>query len=154
MTTDLLLTLKRSDGAELVAISAKLKKDLTPENLEKLLLERYYWNRKGVRWILATEDNVHAIRAGNLRFFEMTPYDDRATKSCVTPANFSSKFEYNWSPEITFNEVMSKTIDSLGIDVHTGHALLGTAVWDRISRIDIDRNLLTHLGSFALRPKE
>jgi len=152
MTTDLLLTLKRSDGTELVAVSAKLNKDLTPDNLEKLLLERLYWNRRGIRWILATENNVHATRASNLKFFEMALKDDRGVRSGIAPADFSLKFEENWSPELSFNHVMSKTIDSMGVDVHTGHALLGTAVWNRVSRIDVDSAKLTHRGTLALRP--
>lgn len=150
MTTDLLLTLKRSDGTELVAVSAKLNKDLTASNLQKLLLERLYWNRRGIRWILATEDNVHATRASNLKFFEMALNDDRAGKAGIAPADFSRRFEANWSPELSFNQVMGKTISSMGVDVHTGHALLGTAVWNRASRIDIDTNKLTHRGTFVL----
>ena len=93
LTTDLLLALERPDGVELVAVSAKLKQDLTARNLEKLLLERLYWNRRGIRWILVTEDNIHAIRASNLKFFETALNDDRATKSGINPADFSHRFE-------------------------------------------------------------
>lgn len=150
MTTDLLLSLKRSDGVELVAVSAKLSKDLTDRNLEKLLLERLYWNRRGIRWILATEENIPATRASNLKFFENALNDDRGAKSGITPADFSRRFEQNWSPALSFNHVMSKTIESMGVDVHTGHTLLGQAVWSRDSRIDIDTNKLTHRGTFAL----
>jgi hypothetical protein len=150
MTTDLLLTLERHDGMELVAISAKLKKDLTKRNLEKLLLERIYWNRRGVRWILATEDNVPHILASNLKFFEAALSDDRAAKSGIDPAAFSRKFEQHWSPEMSFNDLMSEAISSMGIDVYTGHALLGTAVWNRASRVDIISRKLTHRGTVTL----
>jgi len=150
MTTDLLLTLKRLDGMELVAISAKLKKDLTPRNLEKLLLERLYWNRRGIRWILATEDNIPAIRTSNLKFFETALTDERAASSVISAAEFSLKFEENWSSKLSFNMVMDKTIRLMGIDVHTGHALLGTAVWNRDSSIDIDAQKLSHQGMFSL----
>lgn len=150
MTTDLLLSLKRSDGVELVAVSAKLTKDLTDENLAKLLLERLYWNRRGIRWILATEENIPATRTSNLKFFENALNDDRGTKSGIAPADFSRLFEQNWSSTLSFNHVMNKTINSMGIDEHTGHALLGLAVWSRNSRIDIDAKKLTHRGTFAL----
>ncbi len=144
LTTDLLVTLARPDGIELVAISAKLKKDLTPRNLEKLLLERLYWNRRGIRWILATEDNIHAIRASNLMFFETALNDERATQSGINPVEFSRRFEDHWAPSLSFNEIMNLTIESMSVDVHTGHALLGSAVWNRDSRIDIDTKKLTH----------
>ncbi|WP_430624358.1 TnsA endonuclease N-terminal domain-containing protein [Pseudomonas avellanae] len=55
MTTDLLLTLDWQDGDQLLAISVKLTKDLTHRNLEKLLIERIYWNNRGVKWVLITE---------------------------------------------------------------------------------------------------
>ncbi len=150
VTTDLLLTLKRSDGMELVAVSAKLKKDLTKRNLEKLLLERLYWNRRGIRWILATEDNVPPIRASNLKFFETALSDDRAAHSGIDPADFSRRFEENWSSTLSFNTAMNTTINLMGLDVHTGHALLGTALWNRNSRLDIDSHKLTHRGTFSL----
>ena len=47
----------------------KLTKDLKPRVLEKLLIERLYWNRRGIRWILATEQNIPNVRAENLQFF-------------------------------------------------------------------------------------
>ncbi|WP_222862090.1 TnsA endonuclease N-terminal domain-containing protein [Zoogloea oleivorans] len=151
LTTDLLLTLERPDGMELVAISAKLKKDLTSRNLEKLLLERLYWNRRGIRWILVTEDNIHAIRAGNLMFFETALNDERVTESGINPAEFSRRFEEHWTPSLSFNKIMSMTIDSMSVDVHTGHALLGTAVWSRDSKIDIDTKKLTHRDKVHLK---
>lgn len=154
LTTDLLLTLKRPDGMELVAISAKLKNDLTKRNLEKLLLERLYWNRRGVRWILATEDNVPAALASNLKFFEAALNDDRAAKSGISPVNFSRKFEEHWSPELSFNKIMSEAMSSMGVDVYTGHALLGTAVWNRASRVDIASRRLTHRGTVTLTHQE
>ena len=38
-----------------------------------------------------------------------------------------------------------------GIDVHTGHTLLGQAVWRHQSRLDIERNTLRHRGNVLLR---
>jgi hypothetical protein len=123
---------------------------LTKRNLEKLLLERLYWNRRGILWILATEDNIPATRAINLKFFETALNDDRASKSGIDPARFSSQFEKHWAPSLSFNTIMAKTTNSIGVDVHTGHALLGTAVWNRNSKVDIDSQKLTHRGTVNL----
>jgi hypothetical protein len=150
VTTDLVLTLERPDGMELIAVSAKLTKDLTPRNLEKLLIERVYWNRRGIRWILATEKNIPNIRAKNLQFFEMALNDERGKNSGVDPANFSRKFEEHHSPHLSCNEIMSRTIKDMGVDVHTGYTLLGMAVWNRTSHIDIDAAPLSHRGSIVL----
>ena len=150
VTTDLLLSMRRPDGVDLIAISVKLKKDLTPRALEKLLIERLYWNRRGIRWILATEDNIPNTRAENLQFFEMALNDDRASQSGIDPAHFSRQFEGNHTPSLRFNDILKKTSLDLGIDVQTGHALLGTAVWKRSSRIDIDAMLLDHRAPVVL----
>lgn len=154
LTTDLLLTLKRPDGKELVAISAKLKKDLTKRNLEKLLLERVYWNRRGIRWILVTEDNVSEVLTSNLKFFEAALNDDRARTSSILPGAFSRTFEANWEPALSFGSIMNLAVAAEGVDVHTGHALLGMAIWNRASRVDITTNKLTHRGTVLLQNEE
>lgn len=150
ITTDLLLTMKRPDGMELIAVSVKLTKDLGPRVLEKLLIERLYWNRRGIRWILATEKNIPNVRAENLQFFEMALNDDRAQKSGIDPAQFSRQFEANHTPSRCFNDVLRKTSRDMSLDIQTGHALLGTAVWKRVSRIDIDAALLDHRSPVVL----
>lgn len=150
MTTDLVLAMKRPDGVELIAISAKLTKDLTPRTFQKLLLERIYWNRRGIRWILATEKNIPNIRARNLAFFESALKDERGRGGGVDFAYFSRKFEEYYAPHLSFNDIMARAIADVGIDVHAGHALLGAAVWNRCSRINIDAALLSHRSPVVL----
>lgn len=150
VTTDLLLSMKRTDGTELLAISVKLTEDLTPRTLEKLLIERLYWNRRGIRWILATEKNIPNVRVENLQFFEMALNDDRAPKSGIDPAYFGRLFEANYKRGLCFKDILEKTSRDLSIDTQTGHALLGSAVWKRTSRIDLDAVLLDHRAPVAL----
>jgi hypothetical protein len=150
ITTDLLLTKRHPDGIERIAVSATLSKHLTPQTLEKLLIERLYWNRRGISWFLATEKNISKLRAGNLQFFELARNDERASKSGIAPALFSSRFEANHAQDLCFNEILEKTSRDLGIDVQTGFALLGTAVWKRISHIDVDAGKLDHRALVAL----
>jgi hypothetical protein len=135
---------------ELIAVSATLSKHLTPQTLEKLLIERLYWNRRGVSWLLATEKNISTLRAGNLQFFELARNDERATKSGIAPDLFSRRFESNHARDLCFNQILEKTSRDLGVDVQTGYALLGTAVWKRISHIDIDAVKLGHRAPVAL----
>jgi hypothetical protein len=118
--------------------------------LEKLLIERLYWNRRGISWLLATEKNIPKLRAGNLHFFELARNDDRASKSGIAPALFSHRFETNHAKDLCFIEILEKTSRDMGIDVQTGYALLSTAVWKRISHIDIDAVKLGHRAPVAL----
>lgn len=151
MTTDLLLTQERRDGLELIALSVKPKGLLTPRNLQKLLLERTYWNRRGIRWVLVTEDNLPAVLGSNLRFFEGALNDERAKKSTLPPAAFSRTFEAHWEPELPFCTIMSRAVHAAGVDEHTGHSLLGLAVWDRVSRLDVATYKLSHRNSVVLK---
>lgn len=151
MTTDLLITLAGPDGDQLLAISVKLTKDLTPRNLEKLLIEKVYWSRRGVEWLLITEKEISSHRINNLSFFELSLVDDCMSSSTVTPEDFSKQFEENWNRELSFNMIMAKATNEVGVDVHTGHTLLGRAVWNHQSRLDIERSTLTHRSGVYLK---
>lgn len=58
MTTDVVLTLRNQTGqAELLAVSAKYGEELTAKRTRQLLqIEREYWQRQGVSWLLLTPD--------------------------------------------------------------------------------------------------
>ncbi|WP_341521417.1 TnsA endonuclease N-terminal domain-containing protein [Pseudomonas sp. G.S.17] len=144
LTTDLLLSLRRDDGIELIAVSVKFTKDLTPRNLEKLLLEKMYWARRGIRWLLATEVNIPKFLPSNLEFFGTAFYDERGAESGIDHAEFSEKFEQNHQPGASFNSVMGETINDFKIDIATGHALLGVAVWNQVSRLNISDYYVAH----------
>lgn len=151
LTSDILLSKSHPDGIELLAISVKLTKDLTHRALEKLLLERIYWNTRGVRWILATEQNIPAVRVKNLQFFEAALNGAPNLDSSIFPACFSQKFESNHTPDLSFNEILKKTALEVGTDLQTAHILLGRAIWDGTSRIDIDTSILNHRSNVILR---
>lgn len=150
MTTDLVLSMRRKDGIELIAVSVKLTKDLTPRNLEKLLIERVYWNRRGVRWILATEKNIPGPRAHNLQFFE-SALKKPFTREFEAQANsFAQLFEKNHAPHLNFNEILARSAQDVGVDNSSAQTLLASAVWRRKSRIDIDAAPLSHRSPVAL----
>lgn len=144
LTTDLLLSMRRADGTELVAVSIKHSKNLSPRALEKLLLERTYWNRRGIRWVLETERTMPAVRASNLLFFETALNDSWEDETTVSPEQFNIAFEKNHHPESDYNSILKSACALTNLDTNTGHALLGRAIWDKRSRIDIDRSLIKH----------
>lgn len=150
LTTDLLLSINSDADQTEIAVSVKLKKDLTPRALEKLLIEKIYWNRRGCRWILATEDSINNIRVKNLAFFESSLADERALESKITSAHFSECFERHVRPGLTFNDIMLQTVREVGIDIQTGHSLLGQAIWNHESLVNIDDVVLTHRSQVLL----
>lgn len=150
LTTDLLLSFKEPDGVRLVAISFKLEKDLTRRTLEKLLLERAYWNRRGITWQLVTDKNLPSIRAGNLRFFEDSIRNQDALRSGIDPEAFSRQFELVWKPDRPFIDILWEASNTFNVDSNVGHGLLGAAVWQRKSRLNIDHTPIAHKAYVTL----
>lgn len=151
MTTDLLLSKHRPDGIELVAVSVKLESDLTPRNLEKLLIEKIYWNERGIHWRLATEKHRPEARVNNLDFFSLSLNYNFDPESTPSPEKFSRRFEKNHKPNLTFNEILKATATEFEIDNSIAHALLGKAVWNGASMIDLDAGTLNHRSLVPLK---
>lgn len=70
MTTDFLITIKIGKETQLLAFSVKYAKELKNKRvLEKLSIDREYWNRRGVPWQIVTEDSINIIKCKNIRDF-------------------------------------------------------------------------------------
>ena len=82
MTTDLLLTRHASHGAETAAYAVKQAEALADERtLEKLEIERRYWERREVRWSVLTNEQVKTTYTRNLAWIldADRPGDDGAS---------------------------------------------------------------------------
>lgn len=67
MTTDFLLTTQ--DGM-LHARSLKYYSDLSnPRTVEKLKIEKEYWNRRNIEWKIVTERQINKVHAKNISWF-------------------------------------------------------------------------------------
>lgn len=69
MTTDLLVDVRHDGAQESIAFSVKPADRLDDRRtLEKLELERRYWEREEVAWYLTTERELPRVRTANLRW--------------------------------------------------------------------------------------
>lgn len=66
MTTDLLLTMNSGDYRH-IAVSIKGSRDLSRRDKEKLLIEKTFWMRRRIPWILVFKDEISTITADNIR---------------------------------------------------------------------------------------
>lgn len=151
LTTDLLLSLKRRDGVQLIAVSVKPTAELDARTYEKLLLERLYWNRRGVTWVLASAENIPMTRAVNLAFFENALRNDGAMRKGTKVAEFSKCFESHWRPDRLYIEILRRACADTEVETNLGHNLLGSAVWQHLSRLDLDQAALRHDGVVTLK---
>jgi DNA-binding transcriptional ArsR family regulator len=70
VTTNFLIDIK---GGEKLAINVLYKKDLSKKrNLEKLQLEKKYWESKGIKWLIVTEEQFTAELKENMAWIR--PY--------------------------------------------------------------------------------
>ena len=69
MTTDFLVTLQGHPTRLETAISVKYSNDLTKSRtMEKFEIERFYWERRGVKWSIFTERNVNRTLTRNIEW--------------------------------------------------------------------------------------
>lgn len=69
MTTDMLVDVHNESGSSQIAFSVKPSSKLEDKRtLEKLELERRYWERSGIPWRLVTEHELPVVRVANLRW--------------------------------------------------------------------------------------
>lgn len=75
MTTDFVLTVKKSIRSDEQARTVKYAKDLNSRRvLEKLEIERLYWLVRGVDWGIVTEYEVNKVTAANVEWLH--PFRD------------------------------------------------------------------------------
>lgn len=75
MTTDFVVTVRQSVGSIEQARTVKYAQDLqSKRNLEKLEIERCYWQRRNIDWGIVTEREVSKTLAENIKWLH--PYLD------------------------------------------------------------------------------
>ena len=80
MTTDFVATIGRGASQTLRARCVKPEKGLDdPRTIEKLEIERRYWQRRGVDWGIVTEHELPAVVAANIDWFHSRFYYPRET---------------------------------------------------------------------------
>lgn len=78
MTTDFLLTLRTGLETQYRAISYKTSNELSKKRvLEKLEIERRFWEHRDISWCIVTEQQVNKTIIKNIkRFFQYSHWDD------------------------------------------------------------------------------
>lgn len=71
MTTDFVVTISQGNVARSVKLSSELEKARV---LEKLEVERVYWDRRGIEWRIVTEKEIDFQKAANLEWIYRSWY--------------------------------------------------------------------------------
>lgn len=149
MTSDIVLTLNNK-VQETQVISVKYSTDLESETkspqrtLDKLLIEKTYWNRRGIKWSLSTEKDISINKALNLDMlrtsmvaYEMDWLQERMSR-------FAEHFKMHWTYYRTLNTILKKVGQDIDLNLTHCFFLFGKAVWQRVLPVDLDSELIGH----------
>lgn len=150
MTTDIVVTKRSEDGVNFRAVSVKPSRNLTDRTYDKLWIEKAYWDVRGVPWNLVTEEELPRNKVHNLRFFEGGRGQERLLGEKVASAEFVKAFKQAWRPNLPYLDILSVACNKANVDASTGHALMGWAVWNHVSPIDIDAQAVEFRGYVKL----
>lgn len=150
MTSDIVLTLMNKQPNRYAVVSVKPSKDIAPQNpkarrcIEKLLIEKTYWNRRNTPWELVTEHDINHIRFQNLNNFRAAVVARELDYLNAQMPEFLELFKVNWKLEATLNQILGATASSIKLSTYNCFMLFGRAVWQRKLPVDIDSLVIRH----------
>jgi hypothetical protein len=150
MTSDIVITLKNNRPHKHIVISVKPSKDISPENpkarrcIEKLLIEKTFWNRRKITWKLITEQEINHTRFHNLNNFRAAVVARELDSLNVQMPTFLERFKYYWKPDATLNQILVATGVSIKLSTYDCSMLFGRAIWQRQLPVDIDSLVIRH----------
>lgn len=159
LTSDLVLTLRKDKQLGLMTISCKAANDIDPKNpsakrtLEKLLLEKAYWENRNVPWHLVTEKMLPQNKIHNLDFFRVTMASREQAHLNTIIGDFLRVTHAIWDECVCLNDLLTATSARLHIEEEESFYLLGRAIWSKALRVDLDHRKFLHDGPLpALLP--
>lgn len=149
-TSDLVLTIQEEGRIRLLVLSCKPESDIDPSNsksthtLEKLLLEKTYWDVRGVEWRLVTEKMLPGNKIHNLDFFRGTMNSIEMDYLNPLLLEFISCANSIWNDCTSLNDFLLQAAKILGITPNEIFVLLGRSIWGKGLRVDLDAGKFEH----------
>lgn len=149
-TSDLVLTLQADGARSLHVLCCKTATDIDPRNpeaartLEKILIEKIYWERRNVPWTLATDTMIPRKKFHNLDFFRPTLLAQELDYLMARMPEFLELFLQHWTPSLTLNEMLQITAGHMKTEIDHSFNLLGRALWTKLLKFDLDGSTFEH----------
>jgi hypothetical protein len=145
MTTDFLVI--KNDGTSF-AISVKPSTELADKRvLEKLEIERVYWNSKKVEWVLITEKDINEVVTRNL--LELREAYRGPLKHF--DAFRSEIMNLNWNSDTPISELISTASKKCKITFGDGRRILNHLAARKQIRFDYSKPFEINLPSYAFQ---
>lgn len=150
LTSDLLLTVIKGDEIALVVLCCKVASDIDPNNpeaartLEKVLLEKVYWEARNVEWRLVTDKMLPENKVHNLDFFRGTMVSRERDYLNARMADFVQTALAIWDDCISLNDFLVTASVQLRLENDECFCLLGRAIWGKSLPVDLDSGKFGH----------
>lgn len=142
MTTDLLITLRATDGSlRLLALADKTKEKLKPRSISLLSLERAYWEARGVEWLLITPNLYEDAVAMTMRRIAQWALGETVTRSDLNTAVEIARSTAGYS----LTHVLQELATLVGTENDRHQRALWQAVWYGHLPIDLRRGWRPHI---------
>lgn len=150
MTSDLVLTLDQESTQKYAVICVKSFSAIDPKTprakrtMEKLLVEKTYWDRRGIPWHLVSEKDIPKVRVRNLEKLRpsMAAEEQDHLNCQLTP--FLAAFEQKWQPNRTLSGILNRISAQIDVDREGCFSLFAKAVWMRLLPVDLDAEVIHH----------
>jgi hypothetical protein len=143
LTTDFLVTYRAKDGTtQLAARTVKYSKDLQPSKslertLQKLELEKAYWEAQGVSWGIVTEQIVTPVLAENLQWFHQGAVIDRRLSQVSVQERFLEAMDRLDPAERILSANIRLAGNALHLPYKDAQLLFKHLVWTKAIVLDI-----------------
>lgn len=146
MTTDFLITKKENGLVHDEAIAVKYSKDLTNKRvLEKLNIEKVYWQRRGIKWRTITEKDINKVLCLNLRNIHsfINLYEEEINKTDAKMLLYYLKQKLNEKGDDKTLNIICRNFDKLNnFDVGTGLMLMKYLLVNKYISLDLENKKL------------
>lgn len=150
LTSDLVLSVKRGDEIVLVVLCCKVASDVNPSNpeaartLEKVLLEKVYWEARNAEWRLVTDKMLPENKVHNLDFFRGSMVSRERDYLNARMIDFVHTAIGVWNDCSSLNDFLLTASLQLDLTHDECFCLLGRSIWTKSLPVDMDSGKFGH----------
>jgi hypothetical protein len=158
MTTDFVVTFKNREN-ETEAVAIKPFSAISPDNpnsertLDKLLIEKIFWTRRGIPWRVQTENDFSITKAINLDMLRASLLNKELDEIQAHLFDFVRLFIANWKDYLSLNEILFRVGDQLQLNLAQCFGLFGRAIWRHMLPVDLEVERIGHAFPIVLESK-
>lgn len=150
MTSDLVLTLGSEQVPSYRIFCIQQHRSIDSNNprathtMEKLLIEKTYWERQGIPWHLVTNQDLPKTRVRNLDLLRTSMIATELDWLNSHLQAFLGEFKSVWSADAdgTFLWILGQVASTLGLSREDCFHLFARAVWLRLLHVDLDSEII------------